>query len=188
MPCPVRCAGTVVLCVVATALQGMPPVAAFFVWLIDSTSLTAGVCLSYPHFSDGRLLTSGVLGSSLASCLLPSCVLVLAGLQVTLVPASSSNPGIPPSSLMSFLRVNASIAGLVLTEFDSSIQDPLYASRFDQGGRVNATDIAGVAAAVAAGLVRIAGGDPVALKVREGTCACTQVMHMGGEHSATVQL
>jgi hypothetical protein len=102
----------------------------------------------------------------LSSCL-TCCVRVLAGQQVNLAPASSSNPGIPPSSLMSFLRVNASIAGLVLTEFDSSIQDPLYASRFDRGGRVNATAIAGVAAAVAAGLLRVAGGDPAGLKVSE---------------------
>jgi nicastrin len=32
--------------------------------------------------------------------------------------ASATNPGIPPSSLMSFLRVKPSIAGMVLTDFD----------------------------------------------------------------------
>jgi hypothetical protein len=45
--------------------------------------------------------------------------------------ASESLPGIPPSSLSSFLRANASIAGVVLTEFDADFTNRYYNSRFD---------------------------------------------------------
>ena len=36
------------------------------------------------------------------------------------LPASGSNPGIPPSSLMSLLRARPAIAGAVLADFDSA--------------------------------------------------------------------
>ena len=40
--------------------------------------------------------------------------------QVRATPASASNPGIPPCSLMSLLRAKPSIAGVVLADFDSA--------------------------------------------------------------------
>lgn len=38
--------------------------------------------------------------------------------RVNLQPASASNPGLPPSSLFSFLRAKPSIAGVLVNEFD----------------------------------------------------------------------
>ncbi|KXZ43598.1 hypothetical protein GPECTOR_86g392 [Gonium pectorale] len=56
--------------------------------------------------------------------------------QVRAVQASTTNPGIPPSSLMSFLRVKPSVAGMVLADFDSSFKYPYYQSEFDNGENV----------------------------------------------------
>jgi nicastrin len=79
--------------------------------------------------------------------------------------ASGSNPGIPPSSLMSFLRVIPSVQGLVLAEFDEGFINPYFGSRFDNGSTINADGMASVAAVLAAAVHRLAGGDPAALKV-----------------------
>jgi hypothetical protein len=86
-------------------------------------------------------------------------------LQVDVLPASESNPGIPPSSLMSFLRVKPSIQGLVLAEFNEGFINPYFGSRFDNGSTINADGMASVAAVLAAAVHRLAGGDPAALKV-----------------------
>eukprot|EP00879_Flechtneria_rotunda_P021871 GHRR01023066.1.p1 GENE.GHRR01023066.1~~GHRR01023066.1.p1 ORF type:complete len:604 (+),score=189.04 GHRR01023066.1:381-2192(+) len=85
--------------------------------------------------------------------------------QVDVQAAHASNPGIPPSSLMSFLRINPSIQGLVLTEFDQAFTNPYYASRFDNGSTINAAGVASTAAVLAAAVHRLAGGDPTALKL-----------------------
>eukprot|EP00873_Tetraselmis_striata_P019094 jgi/Tetstr1/439358/TSEL_027793.t1 len=45
--------------------------------------------------------------------------------------AGTSNPGIPPSSLMSFLRTNASIPGVVITEYDAAFSNPYFESFLD---------------------------------------------------------
>ena len=92
-------------------------------------------------------------------------------MQVAVTQASTSNPGIPPSSLMSFLRVNKSIQGVVLTEFDTAFSNPYYASRFDSGNTVSNSSIASTAAVLASALHRLAGGDPLQLKV--GVCSCS---------------
>ncbi len=56
--------------------------------------------------------------------------------QISAQAASSSNPGIPPSSLMSLLRVKPSVSGLVVADFDSSFKTPYYQSEFDNGANV----------------------------------------------------
>ncbi len=81
--------------------------------------------------------------------------------QVAAQAASAANPGIPPSSLMSFLRVNASIQGVVLTEFDTAITNPHYMSRFDDNSTITSEAITSASALLAATLHRLAGGDPV---------------------------
>jgi hypothetical protein len=67
---------------------------------------------------------------------------------------------------MSFLRVRPSIAGVVLTEFDSAYSNPYQGGRFDNGSRVDAGGISRTAAVLAAALHRLAGGRPEDLKVR----------------------
>eukprot|EP00882_Tetradesmus_deserticola_P034108 GHRQ01039023.1.p1 GENE.GHRQ01039023.1~~GHRQ01039023.1.p1 ORF type:complete len:247 (+),score=90.49 GHRQ01039023.1:183-923(+) len=85
--------------------------------------------------------------------------------QLDVLPASTSNPGIPPSSLMSFLRVKPSIQGVVLAEFDDGFINPYFGSRFDNGSTLNADGVAAVAAVLAAAVHRLAGGAVAALKV-----------------------
>lgn len=95
-----------------------------------------------------------------------ACCHVCVSAQVAVTEASASNPGIPPSSLMSFLRVKPSIQGVVLAEFDKAFTNPFYASRFDNGSRADPGSIAATAAVLAAALHRLAGGDPQQLQVR----------------------
>lgn len=108
--------------------------------------------------------------------LLPACAtmatkntlklpVVCVALQVEVTAADSSNPGIPPSSLMSFLRVKPSVQGVVLAEFDQGFTNPYYASRFDNGSTISADGIAATAAVLAAAAHRLAGGDPATLQV-----------------------
>ncbi|GBF91523.1 nicastrin [Raphidocelis subcapitata] len=87
------------------------------------------------------------------------------GLKASVSPASADNPGIPPSSLMSFLRVKPSVAGVVLTEFDRAYSDPYSGSRFDNGSRLDAASVAAAAAVVAGAVQRLAGGAGAQLQV-----------------------
>ncbi len=56
---------------------------------------------------------------------LPCDPAVVICVQVHAVPASGSNPGIPPSSLMSLLHAKPAIAGTVLADFDSAFTNRL---------------------------------------------------------------
>lgn len=103
--------------------------------------------------------------STIVSALSAAAQQEAATAQVTVTEATASNPGIPPSSLMSFLRVKPSIRGVVLTEFDSAFINPFYASRFDNDSSADAGSIAATAAVLAAALHRLAGGDPQQLQV-----------------------
>eukprot|EP00877_Chromochloris_zofingiensis_P006849 jgi/Chrzof1/2417/Cz11g14180.t1 len=89
----------------------------------------------------------------------------VASVKATVSDASASNPGIPPSSLMSFLRVNASIQGVILNEFDQAYTNPYYGSRFDNGSQINPKAILGSAALLTAALHTLAGGQAADLKV-----------------------
>ncbi|XP_042398204.1 nicastrin-like [Zingiber officinale] len=72
--------------------------------------------------------------------------------------ADASNPGIPPSSLMAFLRKNTT-AGIVLEDFGSSFSNKFYHSHLDNPSNINATSIAAAAALVARSLYILASGD-----------------------------
>jgi len=52
--------------------------------------------------------------------------------DLNLYSASPDNPGIPPSSLMSFIASRPSTAGVVLAEFDQHFTNKYYKSRFDK--------------------------------------------------------
>lgn len=94
--------------------------------------------------------------------------------QAAVSPASSSNPGVPPSSLMSFLRVKPSVQGAVLAEFDRAYSNPYQGSRFDDAARAGADAGAGgiavAASVVAAAAHSLAGGAPGAFKVGPWPC------------------
>lgn len=68
-------------------------------------------------------------------------------LQAEVSEASSHNPGIPPSSLMSFLRVKPSISGVVLEEFNTHFISPFFQSRLDANISAEAVTSAAIVAA-----------------------------------------
>ncbi|KAF9588202.1 hypothetical protein IFM89_008272 [Coptis chinensis] len=52
------------------------------------------------------------------------------GSNIKISMANKSNPGIPPSSLMSFLRKDSSISRIVLEDFNTAFTNKFYHSRF----------------------------------------------------------
>ncbi|XVF41348.1 hypothetical protein PTKIN_Ptkin01aG0272900 [Pterospermum kingtungense] len=68
---------------------------------------------------------------------------------VTISTASSSNPGIPPSSLMAFLRKNSSTSGIVLEDFDTTFANKFYHSHLDDSANINSSAIVAAASLVA---------------------------------------
>ena len=73
-----------------------------------------------------------------------------------MTPALASNPGIPPSSLMAWLRANASIAGAVLTEFDSAFSNVDFDTPHDDAEAIQEPGIVEAAIAVAQALASLA--------------------------------
>ncbi|CAK9164072.1 unnamed protein product [Ilex paraguariensis] len=63
--------------------------------------------------------------------------------------ASASNPGIPPSSLMSFLRKNSQTSGIVLEDFDTAFINKFYHSHLDDLSNINSSAIVAAASLVA---------------------------------------
>ncbi|KAL1820444.1 hypothetical protein ACET3Z_015313 [Daucus carota] len=70
--------------------------------------------------------------------------------------ASSSNPGIPPSSLMAFLNKDSRTSGIVLEEFDTVFDNKLYHSHLDDITNINSSAIIAAATIVARSLYILA--------------------------------
>ncbi|KAK8928274.1 Nicastrin [Platanthera zijinensis] len=85
--------------------------------------------------------------------------------NVNIKKADATNPGVPPSSLMSFLRKNSSISGVVLEDFDTSFVNKFYHSHLDNHANIDATSIAAAAIIVARALYVIASDVPLNLIV-----------------------
>ncbi|XP_038721111.1 nicastrin isoform X1 [Tripterygium wilfordii] len=62
---------------------------------------------------------------------------------------SISNPGIPPSSLMVFLRKNPQTSGVVLEDFDSAFANKFYHSHLDDVSNINSSAIAAAGSLIA---------------------------------------
>ncbi|KAK7305671.1 hypothetical protein VNO77_43580 [Canavalia gladiata] len=69
--------------------------------------------------------------------------------NIKIAPASASNPGIPPSSLMTFLEKNPAISGVVLEDFDSVFVNKFYHSHLDDLSNVNSSAIVAAASLIA---------------------------------------
>lgn len=78
--------------------------------------------------------------------------------QVEVQPSAASNPGIPPSSLSSFLRVKPSLPGVVLAEHSGPFTNPYYQSRLDTVNNVEPTSLAAAAVILATALHELASG------------------------------
>ncbi|DBA90918.1 TPA: hypothetical protein ACH3X1_016125 [Trebouxia sp. C0004] len=78
--------------------------------------------------------------------------------KVDVQPAAASNPGIPPSSLSSFLRVKPSLPGVVLAEHQGPFTNPFYQSRFDTVDNIQSASLAAAAVVLARALHGLAAG------------------------------
>lgn len=83
-------------------------------------------------------------------------------MQVAVSNASSSNPGVPPSSLFSFLRIKPTLPGLVLSDFDAQLRNHLYESEADSLHNVQTDSLVAAAILTARALhdLAVAGGQP----------------------------
>ncbi|KAK1313082.1 Nicastrin [Acorus calamus] len=70
--------------------------------------------------------------------------------------SNTLNPGVPPSSLMTFLRKNSSTSGIVLEEFDSAFTNNFYHSNLDDISNINSSTIVAAASLVARSLYILA--------------------------------
>ncbi|PKU68574.1 Nicastrin [Dendrobium catenatum] len=80
--------------------------------------------------------------------------------NVNIKKADVSNPGVPPSSLMSFLRKNSSVSGVVLEDFDTFFINKFYHSHLDDPSNINSSSIAAAAIMVARALYILASDSP----------------------------
>ncbi|XP_050270062.1 nicastrin [Quercus robur] len=63
--------------------------------------------------------------------------------------ANASNPGIPPSSLMTFLQKNSHTSGVVLEDFNSVFSNKFYHSHLDDTSNINSSAVVAAASLVA---------------------------------------
>ncbi|XP_030942455.1 nicastrin-like [Quercus lobata] len=63
--------------------------------------------------------------------------------------ANASNPGIPPSSLMTFLQKNSHTSGVVLEDFNSVFSNKFYHSHLDDTLNINSSAVVAAASLVA---------------------------------------
>ena len=76
--------------------------------------------------------------------------------QVEVKEASRGNPGIPPSSLMAFLKARPAIAGVVMADFDESFTNPHYHSRLDNASTIDEESIVAASLVAAHALYALA--------------------------------
>lgn len=79
--------------------------------------------------------------------------------DVKILPANSSNPGIPPSSLMAFLKKNTTTAGIVFDDFNTVFANKFYHSHLDDLSNVNSSSIEAASTIIARTLYILASKD-----------------------------
>ncbi|KAL6959619.1 hypothetical protein U1Q18_039773, partial [Sarracenia purpurea var. burkii] len=106
-------------------------------------SVSQGIKSFFAHTTQASAATNETLNAlQIAQGSLQS-----SGIKITT--ANSSNPGIPPSSLMAFLRKNSQISGVVLEDFDSVFTNQFYHSHLDDLSNINSSAIVAAASLVA---------------------------------------
>ncbi|KAK3155217.1 hypothetical protein QOZ80_2BG0200390 [Eleusine coracana subsp. coracana] len=122
--------------------------------VLEIGSVGKGIIEEYPSFYAHAAGNSS--GSKKILDALQSASDSLGSDNVKVKHAASSNPGVPPSSLMSFIRKNSSISGIVLEDFDSHFSNKFYHSYLDSSENINSSSIAAAAALVARSLYILA--------------------------------
>lgn len=122
-------------------------------------ALNQGVTTFFAHSGQNTSSTNEILDA------LQKASESLGSDNVNFKKTDASNPGVPPSSLMSFLRKNSSISGVVLEDFDTSFVNKFYHSHLDNPSNINTSSIAAAAVLVARALYVIASDTPLNLIV-----------------------
>ncbi|CAH2064294.1 unnamed protein product [Thlaspi arvense] len=73
----------------------------------------------------------------------------LAAKDVKIVSADTTNPGIPPSSLMAFMKKNPLTSAVVLEDFDTKFVNKFYHSHLDDLSNINSSSVVAAASVVA---------------------------------------
>eukprot|EP00898_Chlorokybus_atmophyticus_P007820 jgi/Chlat1/8039/Chrsp71S07509 len=76
------------------------------------------------------------------------------------VASERDNPGVPPSSLMTLLRKDPTIAGVYLAEFDTQYTNRYHWSHLDSAGNINLTSTTAVATVLARTVHALAASPP----------------------------
>lgn len=78
--------------------------------------------------------------------------------NVKIAMANTANPGIPPSSLMTFLNKKPQTSGVLLSDFDTSFTNSFYHSHLDDLNNINSSAIVAAASLVARTLYILSSG------------------------------
>ncbi|CAD5325620.1 unnamed protein product [Arabidopsis thaliana] len=73
----------------------------------------------------------------------------LASKNIKILSADTANPGIPPSSLMAFMRKNPQTSAVVLEDFDTNFVNKFYHSHLDDLSNINSSSVVAAASVVA---------------------------------------
>ncbi|KAG7565434.1 Nicastrin [Arabidopsis suecica] len=73
----------------------------------------------------------------------------LASKNIKILSADTANPGIPPSSLMAFMRKNPQTSAVVLEDFDTKFVNKFYHSHLDDLSNINSSSVVAAASVVA---------------------------------------
>ncbi|CAN8279000.1 unnamed protein product [Cochlearia groenlandica] len=82
----------------------------------------------------------------------------LASKNIKILSADTTNPGIPPSSLMAFMKKNPETSGIVLEDFDTKFVNKFYHSHLDDLSNINSSSVVAAASVVARTLYILASG------------------------------
>ncbi|CAH8308715.1 unnamed protein product [Eruca vesicaria subsp. sativa] len=80
----------------------------------------------------------------------------LASKNIKILSADTTNPGIPPSSLMAFMKKNPQTSAVVLEDFDTKFVNKFYHSHLDDLSNINSSSVVAAASVVARTLYTLA--------------------------------
>lgn len=109
-----------------------------------------GVKSFFAHSSSGTKVANETFDA------LQSAQVSLKSDNIKISAANVLNPGVPPSSLMSFLNKNPQISGVVLEDFDTMFANKFYHSHLDDISNINSESIVAAASLVARSLYILA--------------------------------
>lgn len=113
-----------------------------------------------------------------------------AAAQAEVREASGATPGIPPSSLMAFLRAKPSLAGAVLADFGTTFRNPFYQGRLD--ANISTKSVVSAAAVAARALHALAWDapnlPPLTVRPRSSGSVCTSTSKPCYEQSCLLLL